>query len=138
MTQKCGLRIPGLLPLVFAILFLNSGSAFCQEKSTTVAKGTVGKLLPIPEEYKKTDVVAYFTLESPEGKLVEKVKTVMVTVHKDAKIERIEDGKRVAAKPADIKQGQSIELYDLKEAVRFGDVSIRIDASSIVVEERRK
>jgi hypothetical protein len=119
------------------MLLMSSGPASCQDKSTPFAKGTVGKLLPIPEEYKKADVVAYFTLEKPEGKTVEKARTVVVTVRKDTKVERIEDGKRVAAKAGDIKEGQRIELYELEDGIQIGE-SMRIAGRSIVVEDKRK
>ena len=127
------------LPLAVLMLLVSSETAFGQDKDKPApfAKGTVGKLLPIPPEFKAVDVVAYFTLEKPEGKTVEKAKTVTVTVYKDYKIERIEGGKRVAAKAVDIKEGQRIELFDLEEGIRLGE-SMRIAGRLIVVEEKGK
>ena len=100
-------------------------------------KGEVGKLLPIPDEFKEVQVIAYFILERPEGKKVETAKTISVTVYKDAKIEAPGRGKRIPIKTGDIKSGQRIELYDLAEVVRIGD-SMRIAANSIIVEEQGK
>jgi hypothetical protein len=131
-----------------AVVLLTSGKAAFGEgkpgpvtkpatKPAPVIKGTVGKVLSIPDEYKKLGVVAYFTLEKPEGQVVEQVKKVVVTVYDDARIEQIEGGKRVAAKPAEIKEGQRIQMHGLEEGIRIGDF-MRIAPRSVVVEEKRK
>ena len=65
------------------------------------------------------------------------LRTVVVTVRKDTKVERIKDGKRVAAKAGDIKEGQRIELYELEDGIQIGE-SMRIAGRSIVVEDKRK
>jgi hypothetical protein len=131
------LNAQGFPWLLCAAFLLVGEPALGEEKAVLAAKGTVGKLLTIPDEYKKAHVIAYFTLEKSEGKLVEKAKAVAVTLYKDAKIERLDGGKRVPAKAADIKPGQGIELYDLEESVRMGD-SMRIAARSVVVVEKEK
>ncbi len=116
---------------------VSSNTAYSQDKTAPFARGTVGKVLPIPEEFKQIDVVAYFTLAESVGKVVAKAKTVVVTVYKDSKIERTEGGKRIAAKAADIKEGQRIELFDLEEGVQIGE-SMRIAARRIVIEDKQK
>lgn len=123
--------------LIFLVCGPTSSTAYSQDKTAPFARGTVGKLLPIPEEFKQIDVVAYFTLAAPVGKVVAKAKTVLVTVYKDSKIERTEAGKRIAARAADIKEGQRIELFDLEEGVQTG-ASMRIAARLIVIEDKQK
>ena len=137
MTHPFLSNLHGLRPLLCLALPLVGGPAAGEDKPAPVAKGAVGKLLPIPDEYKAAQVVAYFTLDRPEGKVVGKAKAVVVTVYKDAKVERVEGGKRVPAKAAGIKPGQRIELYDLEEGVQIGD-SLRLAPRSVVLEEQGK